>query len=124
MLHTTHLQQESQHLVTIGALRVLITEEGDGLWSAQGIEIDFSACGASLDDVQRRFENGLRGTIHANLEKFGNIERLLKWAPGEDIAHLGDLAKRYDLNLVTLHSIPEFNLPFANIAYLQDKLAA
>ena len=57
MLHTTHLQKESQHLVTIGALRVLITEEVDGLWSAQGIEIDFAACGVSLEDVQRRFES-------------------------------------------------------------------
>jgi hypothetical protein len=124
MAHATHLQQDESHCVAIGALRVLITQDDSELWSAQGVEIDFSACGASLEDVQRRFENGLRGTIRANLDKFGGIERLLKWAPSEEIAHLSQSASGYDLNLLALHSIPDISIPFAKIAYIRENLAA
>jgi hypothetical protein len=121
MAHAIHVQQETMHTVLIGALRVLVTREGDNLWSAQGVEIDYSACGNSLEDAQKRFETGLIGTIRSNLERFGTIDRILKWAPHEEIARMSELAQRFDVTMLTLHPIKDLNLPFANIAYIQEK---
>lgn len=77
----TNFQCEvDQNGVTLTALRVLIKREGRG-WAAQGIEIDYAACGDSLADCQRRFEVGLIANIRLHLEKHGNLDRFLKWVP-------------------------------------------
>lgn len=69
-------------LVGIGNLRVLITIE-DGLWFAQGLEIDYAAQGNSLDDVRSRFENGLMATVNEHLRIYGKLDNLLHPAPPE-----------------------------------------
>lgn len=121
MAHANHVQQETMHTVLIGALRVLVTREDNDLWSVQGVEIDYAACGRSLEDAQKRFENGLLGTIRSNFERFVTIDRLLKWTPHEEIARMSELANKYDVTILTLHPIKDFKLPFANIAYIQEK---
>ncbi|MGH8469978.1 MAG: hypothetical protein ACREVY_13645 [Gammaproteobacteria bacterium] len=118
----THIQQQDNHAVFVAALRVLIQPDTQGLWFAQGIEIDFAASGTSLDDVKRRFVNGLRETIHGHLEKFGKIDKLLRFAPEEAWKPLLE-AKDVKLTLATLHTIPEWDqnlvFPFKEIAYYQ-----
>ncbi len=69
--------------VSLGNLRVFITQEGDRDWYAQGIEIDYLAQGDSLEDVQRSFERGLELTITEHLKKLGDIKHLLRPAPPE-----------------------------------------
>ena len=117
-----HVHREDNHAVLIAALRVLIQPDTEGLWFAQGIEIDFAASGTSLDDVKRRFVNGLSETIHAHLEKFGSIDKLLRFAPEDAWKSLLE-AKDYELTLATLHNVPEWDqkllFPFDKIAYYQ-----
>jgi hypothetical protein len=64
-------------------LRVLIVPEG-GQWVAQGLEIDYVAYGATVNEAKANFENGLAATLQHNMEAFGTIENVLKVAP-EDV---------------------------------------
>jgi hypothetical protein len=73
---------DGSHLVNIHALRVLLFQEGDH-WIAQGLEVDYTAAGDSVNDVRMRFEQGLGLTIGAHLEKYDSLDRLLKPAPAE-----------------------------------------
>lgn len=127
MALATHIKKTTGEfdLVIIGALRVVITQEDKELWAAQGVEIDFAACGVSLSDVQQRFEAGLSATIHANIKRFGSFERILKWAPMEEIEKISALSEKYDFTSMTMHQfLPETKLPFTNIAYIMEKQAA
>ena len=125
MTRATHISDQNSHFVAIGALRVLIHKDKEGLWFAQGVEIDYGASGESLEDVKHRFQTGLTKTIHANLKRLGSIDKMLKYAPASEWSRLKD-AKRFKLHMVTMHSVDAFttNLPFEQIAYLQEKTAA
>jgi hypothetical protein len=75
-----HVSSGKQHLVGLGSIRVLICPDGD-CWFAQGVEIDYAAQGASIEDVKKRFEVGLRATIEENLKIYDSIDGLLAFAP-------------------------------------------
>lgn len=62
-------------------LRVVIVKEGEGMYFAQGLEIDVATQGASIEDAQQRFENTLRATIHYSIEEFGSMHGLLGSTP-------------------------------------------
>ena len=64
------------------ALRVLMIEE-DGIWYAQGLEVDYAAEGDSLDDAKHRFARGLEATIEQHLMTYGSVEKLIRQAPAE-----------------------------------------
>lgn len=118
--HAVHLQDGDRHAVLVGALRVLVCEEEPGLWSAQGVEIDFAASGISVDDVQARFELGLGNTLRNHLERFGGIDKLLRFAPRNVWGPLADKSKHYDVSLIGIHEIQEAPLPYGMIAYYGD----
>lgn len=63
--------------VGVRNLRVLVTEEMTGVWVAQGLEIDYAAQGASIEEVKQRFQDGLRATITEQLKQFHSIRQLL-----------------------------------------------
>jgi len=75
-----HTKKGNDHTVVVNALRVLITEEPNG-WFAQGVEVDYFASGETLEDVQRRFVSGLTASIVEHLQRYGDLQRLIKWAP-------------------------------------------
>lgn len=107
------------HLVGIGNLRVIITNENES-WFAQGLEIDYAAQGVSLEDVKKRFGQGLHATIKENLKLFGTIENLLHAAPHDvwvELWKCGKEFKRY--TQIAVHEIPtEAQLPFQKIEYI------
>ncbi|MFY9824301.1 MAG: hypothetical protein WAM82_23195 [Thermoanaerobaculia bacterium] len=72
----------TEHFIGIGNLRVMLTDD-DGSWFAQGLEINYFAQGSSIEDVQRRFQNGLRETIDFYLKLYGNIDDFMHVAPPE-----------------------------------------
>jgi len=115
-----HIQDQDNHAVVLGAIRVLVSERF-GEWFSQGIEIDFAASGSSVEEVQRRFEDGLAATVDLHLRKFGSIDRLLKFAPQQELAKLR--AEKYRFSMVTTHDMkPDLvDLPFGKIAYLQER---
>jgi len=88
------------HLVALGNLRVLVCEE-DGEWLAQGVEIDYAASGDTISEAQRRFEKGLRATVHLHLTRFKSIEKLLRYAPEYVRRKLKD-PKAFAFNMATL----------------------
>lgn len=67
-------------IIGINDLRVVLTDRGSH-WLAQGVEIDYATVGNDIEDVKRRFENGLRLTLRENLKVHGDIGRVLVGAP-------------------------------------------
>ncbi|MBK1716891.1 hypothetical protein [Thiocystis violacea] len=118
-----HGYDEDRHVVEIGNLRVLVTEQA-GEWFAQGIEIDYAASGWSLEEAQRHFERGLSATVDLHLRQFDSIERLLKFAP-ESVWSQLKAPQAFDFSLMTVHDLSTLGsgmqrLPFDRIAYLPE----
>ncbi len=99
--------------VGIGNLRVVISVH-DGMWFAQGMEIDYAAQGSSDDDVKKAFEDGLAATIEQYLKAFGSLEKLL--TP----AHADAWQEFYQAKACQAYSQVSFHqLGFAKIEYLK-----
>jgi len=62
--------------VAILNLRVMVTEE-DGMWVAQGLEIDYAAQGATVAEVKQNFQAGFLATVTEHLKQFRSIRHLL-----------------------------------------------
>lgn len=73
----------SSHVVAFGNLRVMISQETDGAWIAQGLEIDYFAQGESLEAAKESFADGLAATVKEHLQFYGTIKGLLVVAPPE-----------------------------------------
>ncbi len=115
----SHIQNDDNHTICINSLRVILSHDGE-TWGAQGIDIDYAACGSSVDDVQKRFERGFARTIQLHLKKFGSIDKLLKMAPTGEWQHMMDDAKTFNVDMVSIHKINDMDgMPFKDIAYYQ-----
>ncbi len=121
MTKATHINIGDDHLAALDGLRVLISEEPDG-WVAQGVEIDYFACGETLEEVQRNFEIGLNLTIQEHVKRYGNIEKFLRWAPLNVIADLLDSSRYRFTNLNVFEIQEQEHLPFGNLWFLKQEL--
>jgi hypothetical protein len=63
-------------------IRVWLFREGDH-FVAQGIDIDYVACGRTREQAERHFEEGFVATIEAHQEKFGHLTNFVKQPPQE-----------------------------------------
>ena len=70
------------HVVGISALKVVITKDGKN-WFAQGLDVDYAAEGANVEDAKQNFENGLVATIHQYLKAYNEPTKAFKPAPPE-----------------------------------------
>lgn len=77
-----HAQDGEMHVVGVKALRVMLLADEGGFF-AQGLEIDYAACGATIEEAKNNFESGLEKTVHEHLVMHGGITKLLKLAPQE-----------------------------------------
>ena len=104
----THYRDDDHDYVNIGDLGVLVTHDGDW-WFAQGLEIDYTAQGKSLDEVRERFTRGLIATAEAHLTEFGSIVNLLR--PSPDV--LIELFKASERKLLkmSVESMHDLHLP-------------
>jgi predicted RNase H-like HicB family nuclease len=83
------------HDVALLSLKVMITEE-EGYWFAQCLEIDYAADGESVEDVTKRFEDGLEKAIDIHLHEFSSLDNLLKPAPSRVLMEFnGKFTKLY-----------------------------
>ena len=124
MTNAVHVNMENEHVVMFNDLRVLISGDNDKGWFARGIEIDYFACGESLEDVQRNFAIGFEATVKEHLKRYGNIERFLRWAPLEEIMDLLD-SKKYvfaNISKVYIEKDEDFFIPFDNLCFLKQEL--
>ena len=125
MTHAIHARNGANHIVGFSDLHVLITEDKDG-WCAQGVEIDYFACGDTFDELRRRFEDGLIDTFKAHIDKYHKVDKFLKWAPSNVLSKLKD-ADAFSLDMMATHAIEDEellkNIPFKTIAYLKESPA-
>ncbi len=122
------------HTVGFGDLRVMVLEE-DGIWYAQGMEVDYIAQGVTKEDAMRAFEDGLAKTIRANLEHVGHIRGLLQTADSETWGEFYSQSEdgQYFYSCVSKHALKERSdepsmvafskLPFEQIAYMCPQAA-
>lgn len=124
MTNAAHVNMDNKHVVMFNDLRVLISGDNKKGWFARGIEIDYFACGESLEDVQRNFAIGFEATVKEHLKRYGNIERFLRWAPLEEIMNLLD-SKKYifaNISKVYIEKDEDFFIPFDNLCFLKQEL--
>ena len=77
-----HGEGEETHVVGFKSLRVMLLPDS-GQWFAQGLDLDYAASGATVDEAKKNIEDGLSRTVHEHLVLQGNIDKLLKIAPSE-----------------------------------------
>lgn len=108
--------------VNLPFLRVVILKDGEQ-WFAQGIEVDYSACGSSVTEVQQKFVEGLCRSIAASMAKHGSAERFLRPAPESLLKEMG-----IDVNQLHFEQSPKVSLdegscskplPYKAAAFLQ-----
>lgn len=115
------------HVVGLGNLRVIIVPDGSAFF-AQGLEIDFAAQGATVENAKQNFEIGLHATIDQHIRIYGHINALLQPAPRKVWKELitDSVSLRNRFSIVSEHTIePRGRLPYEGINYLmaQDATA-
>jgi hypothetical protein len=119
-----HTHEGNTHVVSLSALRVMLLEDTNG-WFAQGLEIDYAASGASLDEVKKNFEDGFCATMHEHLTMYGNIERFLtvaNKAAWDEFYHPPKNAVQQTFSCVQFHDL-EAAKPFEGVQLPFDRLA-
>ena len=109
------------HAVVLNNIRVVIVPDGSS-WFAQGIDIDYAAQGATVEETKSNFEKGLKATIDQHLRVYGTIRGLLQLAAPELLANLLiDSSAQFKLySQVSAHDIHEA-LQYNKITYLLDE---
>lgn len=73
--------ENGAHSVALG-IRVWIFKDGQH-FVAQGLDIDYASCGATLREVQDHFSAGLMATVTDHLEEYGDLHNLVRPAPSD-----------------------------------------
>lgn len=119
--------EDGMHVVGLGALRVLLTQD-DGGWFAQGLEVDYAAAGLTVEEAKANFALGLELTIHEHLKVHGAIRRFLVPAPAEAWAEFFELSTskeclKQTFTTIQLHQVEgaaKAKIPFDNISFLRS----
>jgi len=67
------------------AIRVWLFEDGRH-FIAQGLDVDYVACGESREQAEQHFAEGFLATVEAHFEEFGTLDHFIKPAPPEVFA--------------------------------------
>lgn len=73
----THAKQGDRHAVA-AHLRVLIVPAAEGGFVAQGLEVDYVATGATVEDAQHRFAEGFLRTVRSIIRRNSRLDSLFK----------------------------------------------
>ena len=107
-----HLQQDNNHQVMLKSLHVVMCQD-DGLWFAQGLEIDYAAYGASVEQAKKHFESGMVATIHEHLKMYGTLEKFFKPAPEDEWKPT--YSKTFNFASLSVHKIEDESSEFHNV---------
>jgi len=109
------------HGIGVWNLHVLLANDGD-FWTAQGLEIDYVSQGNTIEEAKENFASGLAATININLHLYGNIDRVLVWAPAdirkEAASHKESLKSHSQITVHDIGLASQQTLPFDGIEYL------
>lgn len=121
-----HEKRSDSHRVA-AQLRVLVTPSIDGGFVAQGLEVDYLATGATLDEVQQNFANGFLATVEAILRRGRDLTSLFKSsAPLEAWQQYIAGNRKHTLTCETILDIQDRlpqGAPFASLAFCQPAAA-
>ena len=123
-----HAQAGNDHVVALTALRVMLLEDSGG-WFAQGLEVDYAASGATVDEAKKNFEDGFCATVREHLQMYGSIERFLKVAdaaawneffalPKSAVRQLFSCVQLHQLNTEIQGDLDNVQMPFDSIAFI------
>jgi len=107
-----HVASGNQHSVILSNVRVVIVPDGDR-WFAQGIDINYATGGATIRETQRNFEMGLSMTIRANLQRLGNIDRIMR-TPDADVwmPLILKHGSHFDFSMKETHELNDTDMPY------------
>ena len=99
----THLASGDQHAVA-AELHVLVMPSRDGGFFAQGLEIDYTATGATEEEARNHFARGFTATIRSYLRLKRDLGSLFRKArtPPEYIEAYYSSARQHVLECVVL----------------------
>lgn len=108
-------------VVAVLDLRVMVTQD-DGLWFAQGLQVDYAAQGRSWMEVRKAFEDGLTASIDAHLRKYGHLKHFDQPAP-QHVWQEFKNAKQRAYSRITLH-LHAVDFKRAEIEFIEVEKAA
>jgi hypothetical protein len=108
------------HVVGLGNVKVIVCQDEEGTWLAQGLEIDYLATGDSSEQAKKNFEVGLRGTIDLHIKIHHSIDHLLNIAPQSVWDELKGMGTRYRYSQVSFHEDLFKNLPYGGINFIEQ----
>lgn len=110
----TKSKDGSKHVVGIKNLSVVISNH-EGIWFAQGMEIDYAAQGDSFEGVKKAFEKGLTASVQEHLRIFGNLTKFLKPAESEAWTEFYQAKACQEYTQISLHQT-EFQINYLKAA--------
>jgi len=118
-----HAKKGSSHAIVIANIKVLILND-DGSWFAQGLDIDYSAQGESLEAVKTLFESGLEKTLKEHIKTHGDIGGVLQVAPKECWDKYYQQPRQWVYTYGGVHVVGEPQQVDLQFQYLQPQEAA
>jgi hypothetical protein len=115
-----HGSQGDSHIVGFGNIKVIVCED-DGIWFAQGLDIDYAAEGSSLKNVQENFQNGFSATVGLHLQAFNTIENLLVPAPIEVWKEFTGIGKHFKFAQIKSYDFSDelkSKMPYSGIDFI------
>jgi hypothetical protein len=116
-----HGSKGDSHIVGFGNIKVIVCED-DGIWFAQGLDIDYAAEGTSLRNVQENFQTGLAATVRLHLQAFSTIENLLVPAPTEVWKELTNIGKHFKFTQIKTYDFSDemkSQMPYSGIDFIE-----
>ena len=119
------VKKDSTHAVGFGYIRVVLFKE-DGMWIAQGLDVDYAAYAPTKQQAKKNFAIGLEGTVDLHIKIHENIENLLKRAPTEVWQKLLGTGTEYRFSQVTFHEdlFKTAEIPYPGILFQEPVGAA
>jgi hypothetical protein len=120
-----HVTAGDNHAVA-AQLRVLICPAEEGGFVAQGLEIDYCATGATVEQVQQRFAEGLLHTAERLVKRGRSLSALMKThTPRETWQEYLTAAEQHELACATVFKyeaddVPA-GMPFTSLAFCNSQ---
>lgn len=114
-----HETDGQNHIVGVGNLRVIVCQDQDSTWLAQGLEIDYLATGDSAEQAKTNFEIGFEATINLHINIHRTINHFLKVAPQNVWDELKGMGTQYRYSQVSFHEDLFKVLPYPGINFIE-----
>ena len=121
--HVVHVSEGDRHAVA-AQLRVLICSDDEGGFVAQGLEIDYCATGASVEQVQERFAQGLLRTAERLVKRGRSLSALMKTQTPREAWDQYLSSERHEVACATVFryegEVPA-GMPFTSLAFCSPR---